>query len=343
MALAGAADAAGLRTVDRLFSGAPEVSEPIYRLAQAARDGKRGAEELRLTPPLLGDGAVGWYRIRVRPIERAAGPRAALWTIADVTRERERHENVFQELQHAIDFLDHAPAGFFSADPGGNISYMNATLADWLDYRSRPGRLRRPRLARYRGRRRRRAAGARRRPPGEVRDRAVRHRSASAATARACRCGCCIASPSARTARPAPRAPWSSIARPARSRPRICAPPRCASPASSIRRPWRSPRSTATARSCAPTPLSPDLCPARCKPATAAAADRHARRAERDRAALRGAIAAAASGKSDIAPDRRGTGAAKASARRAYSSRPPKKPTAPAPRSLRSTRPSSAR
>ena len=110
------------------------MSEPLYRLSQAARDGKRGAEELRLTPPLLGDEAFGWYRIRVRPIERAAGPLAALWSIADVTRERERHENVFQELQHAIDFLDHAPAGFFSTDPGGNISYMNATLADWLGF-----------------------------------------------------------------------------------------------------------------------------------------------------------------------------------------------------------------
>ncbi|MGO9391202.1 PAS domain-containing protein [Rhodoblastus sp.] len=134
MALSGAADASGLRTVDRLFSGAPEVSEPLYRLAQAARDHKRGAEELRLTPPLLGEGAVGWYRIRVRPIDRAAGAAATLWTISDVTRERERHENVFQELQHAIDFLDHAPAGFFSTDPNGNISYMNATLADWLDF-----------------------------------------------------------------------------------------------------------------------------------------------------------------------------------------------------------------
>ncbi|MCI4677880.1 PAS domain-containing protein [Rhodoblastus acidophilus] len=134
LALCGANDAAGLRTVDRLFSGAPEVAEPLYRLAQAAREGKRGAEELRLTPPLLGEGEFGWYRIRVRPIDRPSGAPAALWTISDVTRERERHENIFQELQHAIDFLDHAPAGFFSTEPSGNISYMNATLAGWLDF-----------------------------------------------------------------------------------------------------------------------------------------------------------------------------------------------------------------
>jgi two-component system cell cycle sensor histidine kinase/response regulator CckA len=134
MLLSGASDASDLRTVARLFSGPPEVSEAVYRLAQAARDGKRLNEEMRLSPALMGDEAVGWYRVGVRPIMRPGDRPGVLWTVADVTRERERHENVFQELQHAIDYLDHAPAGFFSADPDGRISYMNATLAAWLDY-----------------------------------------------------------------------------------------------------------------------------------------------------------------------------------------------------------------
>ena len=72
--------------------------------------------------------------MRVRPLgedKDLAG--MAVWTIADVTRERERQENVFQELQHAIDYLDHAPAGFFSVDGAGDIVYLNATLAAWLD------------------------------------------------------------------------------------------------------------------------------------------------------------------------------------------------------------------
>jgi two-component system cell cycle sensor histidine kinase/response regulator CckA len=37
-------------------------------------------------------------------------------------------------LQLAIDFLDHAPAGFFSAETDGTIGYMNATLAEWLGH-----------------------------------------------------------------------------------------------------------------------------------------------------------------------------------------------------------------
>ncbi len=133
--LAQAHEGAELRGVERLFSGSPEVSEAVYRLAQAARDGKRSSEEMRLSPPLdAATGAVGWYRVRVRPLPLPSAKRASLWTIADITRERERHENVFQELQHAIDFLDHAPAGFFSSNGEGDVSYMNATLATWLDY-----------------------------------------------------------------------------------------------------------------------------------------------------------------------------------------------------------------
>jgi two-component system cell cycle sensor histidine kinase/response regulator CckA len=132
-AMCGAKEASGVQPVERLFSGPPEVSEAIYRLVQAARAGVSHSEDLRLSPPLSGQAAVGWYRIRVRPLAAASG-RFCLWAVADVTADRQRQENVFQELQHAIDFLDHAPAGFFSASPEGAVSYMNKTLAGWLGY-----------------------------------------------------------------------------------------------------------------------------------------------------------------------------------------------------------------
>ncbi|QFU15980.1 cell cycle histidine kinase CckA [Microvirga thermotolerans] len=134
LAMAGAPAGGDVRPVERLFTGAPEVSEAIYRLAQAAREHRSGTEEIRLSPSLDGAQEFGWYRVRVRPLARPGGRMAALWTIADVTHERERQENIFQELQHAIDYLDHAPAGFLSIDPSGRIIYLNATLASWLDY-----------------------------------------------------------------------------------------------------------------------------------------------------------------------------------------------------------------
>jgi two-component system cell cycle sensor histidine kinase/response regulator CckA len=99
---------------------------------KAAREGRRLQEEVRIstTPGERGR----WLRMRVRPLGHdKETARMAVWTVADVTRERERQENVFQELQHAIDYLDHAPAGFFSVDAEGDIVYLNATLATWLD------------------------------------------------------------------------------------------------------------------------------------------------------------------------------------------------------------------
>ena len=120
-----------VRPIERVFIGEPEVSESIYRLVKAAREGRRAQEEVRIAGPE----SARWLRMRVRPL----GPskrdaRLSVWSIADVTRERERQENVFQELQHAIDYLDHAPAGFFSVDGNGTIVYLNATLANWLDH-----------------------------------------------------------------------------------------------------------------------------------------------------------------------------------------------------------------
>src|SRR5215471_4023407 len=133
LALVEAVDANDVRPVERVFIGDPDVSEAVYRLLKAAREGRRLQEEVRVSG-LRGEPA-RWLRLRVRPLGTAGrDARTAVWTIADVTLERERQENVFQGLQHAIDYLDHAPAGFFSVDGAGNVAYLNATLADWLDH-----------------------------------------------------------------------------------------------------------------------------------------------------------------------------------------------------------------
>jgi two-component system cell cycle sensor histidine kinase/response regulator CckA len=133
LALVGASAGDEVQPVERAFIGDPGVSEAVYRLLKAAREERRGQEEVRVGAHKGEEGR--WLRIRVRPLGgRRRSQHMTVWSLADVTRELERHENVFQELQHAIDYLDHAPAGFFAADPAGNIAYLNATLAGWLDH-----------------------------------------------------------------------------------------------------------------------------------------------------------------------------------------------------------------
>jgi two-component system, cell cycle sensor histidine kinase and response regulator CckA len=128
-----AAGPGDVRPVERVFIGDPLVSEAVYRLLKAAREGRRGQEEVRIGAH-KGE-AARWLRIRVRPLgEDKQQSRMTVWSLADVTRELERHENVFQELQQAIDYLDHAPAGFFSAEANGHVGYLNATLVNWLDH-----------------------------------------------------------------------------------------------------------------------------------------------------------------------------------------------------------------
>jgi two-component system cell cycle sensor histidine kinase/response regulator CckA len=135
--LIGAASESEVRAVERVFAGEAAGAEAVYRLAQALREGRPAAEEFRMTTTLVG-GAPGeararWFRVKAQPLAPATGMKPlTAWTVAEISRERARQETVFQELQHAIDYLDHAPAGFFSAEPDGRIVYLNATLAEWL-------------------------------------------------------------------------------------------------------------------------------------------------------------------------------------------------------------------
>jgi two-component system, cell cycle sensor histidine kinase and response regulator CckA len=133
LALTGAATALEARPVERVFIGNPDVSEAVFRLLKAAREGKRQQEEVRIAST---EGSHGrWLRMRVRPLGQGKREaKYAVWSISDITRDRERQEDVFQELQHAIEYLDHAPCGFFSVNAAGDLVYVNATLANWLDH-----------------------------------------------------------------------------------------------------------------------------------------------------------------------------------------------------------------
>lgn len=136
-ALTGARKATEVQTLEALLSRHRESNEALYRLSNGLRDGKEGREEFRLLralgPSVNGSGA-HWYRLKARVLqgEESGGKPLRIWQISDITSERDDQERFFKELQNAIDYLDHAPAGFFSAGRKGEIFYLNATLAEWL-------------------------------------------------------------------------------------------------------------------------------------------------------------------------------------------------------------------
>jgi len=136
--LTGATSAADLLTLETLLSRNRESTEALYRLTNGLMEGKAGHEEFRLSHALgqsdAGPQHARWYRLRARPmkLEDETGTGLFLWQISDISAERDDQERFFRELQNAIDYLDHAPAGFFSAGRKGEIFYVNATLAEWL-------------------------------------------------------------------------------------------------------------------------------------------------------------------------------------------------------------------
>ena len=77
LSLIDAAGADDVRPVERVFIGDPDVSEAVYRLLKAAREGRRLQEEVRV--PGTDGKPARWLRLRVRPLGRRgrATPKAA--------------------------------------------------------------------------------------------------------------------------------------------------------------------------------------------------------------------------------------------------------------------------
>lgn len=137
--LTGATSAAQAQSLETLLSKNRESTEALYRLTTALREGREGHEEFRLLKPLGRPGNNGsgahWYRLKARLLANGSSRKPLdIWQITDITSERDDQERFFRELQNAIDYLDHAPAGFFSAGRKGEVFYLNATLAEWLGY-----------------------------------------------------------------------------------------------------------------------------------------------------------------------------------------------------------------
>jgi len=132
--LLGLENADDVTSIEVLFSRRSEASDLVYKMANTAKKGGATVEEIRLGSGLKsGEEGARWFRIGARGLsEKHQGKGLIAWQISDVTRDRVDQETAFQELQDAIHYLDHAPAGFIASENNDALVYVNATLADWL-------------------------------------------------------------------------------------------------------------------------------------------------------------------------------------------------------------------
>ncbi len=108
--------------------GADErAAEELGRLATAARQG--GAYRTEVWLPR--DGGGDWLAVAVQPL----GNSLVQWIAEDVSARRAIEETQRAENELFADFIDFMPVGFYSADIGGRLRFVNQRLAEWLGRR----------------------------------------------------------------------------------------------------------------------------------------------------------------------------------------------------------------
>jgi len=129
------------RQAERLFGGRPESTADLEaafgddadaraklrRLADGAATGAPFSIELGRR---RADGGHDWWLVGAKPLTGRAG--AVHWRVEDVTSRHEMEAVLRDEQVKLVDFMDHAPVGFYSVDGNGLFQFVNATLADWL-------------------------------------------------------------------------------------------------------------------------------------------------------------------------------------------------------------------
>ncbi|AWK84819.1 hybrid sensor histidine kinase/response regulator [Azospirillum thermophilum] len=116
-----------LDALERRFAGDPDGLAEFRRLRERVRAGTAASAELAV--PYEGRPPV-WLRLQGQPVYGFPG--SVHWRVEDITARRELEQVMLREQAKLVDFMDHAPVGFFSVDQDGHFLFVNATLAKWL-------------------------------------------------------------------------------------------------------------------------------------------------------------------------------------------------------------------
>ena len=123
---------ADMRPMERVFIGDADVSEAIYRLLKAAREGRRLQEEVRVRR--RHGRRARWLRLRVRPLgERGRDRRLTVWSLSDAGTGQRAAGECLQGIAER-DRLSRPRAGrLFLGRPGERSSISMRRWPSWLD------------------------------------------------------------------------------------------------------------------------------------------------------------------------------------------------------------------
>ena len=110
------------------FDDDRDTRDRLVRMAARASAGATSREDFAVVQP---DGSRRWLGVVGYPL--AGVPGHVVWSVTDVTAEREVAKAAREELSRLADFFDHAPVGLFSVDLEGRFRLVNEVLARWLE------------------------------------------------------------------------------------------------------------------------------------------------------------------------------------------------------------------
>ena len=116
-----------LSQIERVLAEDEAALTRFRRWRRSAESGAGFGGEVRRRRP---DGSVVWWMVAAKPLVR--WPTHMQWRFEDITVRREIELILREEQIKLVDFMDHAPVGFYSVDQDGAFLFANATLADWL-------------------------------------------------------------------------------------------------------------------------------------------------------------------------------------------------------------------
>ncbi len=126
-----------LRTLEELFTASQSGADILFRLTRANQR-QRHHVEIFETPSRSDTANVRHYRITVKPFGTVDLPdyagRAALWTIADITEDRQSAAATIDALQSELSRYAELPAGVLCVARDGEIDFVNPYLLQQLGY-----------------------------------------------------------------------------------------------------------------------------------------------------------------------------------------------------------------